>query len=84
MCADTAAEATSPAAKAGKRPWPKALAEQAQAVRAQLTSLDTAATPDAVAIAFKGARTDRVEDLLETLASLAQARTLPDGTFVAQ
>jgi hypothetical protein len=63
-------------------PWPKALAEQAQAVRAQLTALGTAAT--AIASAFKGALADRVSDLLKTLASLGRARTLPDGTFVAQ
>ncbi|HEV7403072.1 MAG TPA: hypothetical protein VGO11_09110 [Chthoniobacteraceae bacterium] len=84
---DTGPDDTAPAAAlpaTGKRPWPKALAEQAQAVRAQLAALGTAATPATIASAFKGARADRVEDLLETLASLGQARTLPDGTFVAQ
>ncbi len=83
---DTGPDDTTPAAAlpaTGKRPWPKALAEQAQAVRAQLAALGTAATPATIASAFKGARADRVSDLLQTLASLGQARTLPDGTFVA-
>jgi hypothetical protein len=64
----------------GRRAVTKALAEQAQAVRAQLAALGAPAT----ATACKGARADRVEDLLETLAPLGQARPLPDGTFVAQ
>jgi hypothetical protein len=33
--------------------------------------------------AFKGAKTDRVGELLETLASLGQARRLESGEFVA-
>ncbi len=85
---DTGAEETpnaaAPAPAAGKRPWPKTLAEQAQAVRAQLTALAAPADAAAIAATFKGARADRIEDLLETLASLGQARLLPTGAFVAQ
>ena len=33
--------------------------------------------------AIKGARVDRVADILETLASLGQARALPGSRFVA-
>jgi hypothetical protein len=68
---------------AGKRTWPKTLAEQAQAVRTQLTTLAAPTTPEALASTFKGARLDRLTELLETLTSLGQARQLPTGDFVA-
>lgn len=71
---------TAPAKASAKLAWPKTLAEQAQAVRAALTAPTDAAT---LAKTFKGAKTDRVEDILETLASLGQARALPGGKFVA-
>jgi len=64
---------------ASKLPWPKTLPEQAQVIRSALTAPIDAAT---LAKTFKGARTDRVEDLLETLVSLGQARALKDGKFV--
>ncbi len=68
----------------GKLAWPKNLAEQAQAVRAALAA--TAAPVDVATLAknFKGTKTDRLEDILETLASLGQARALLDGKYVAQ
>ena len=75
------AETTPATAKpAGKLAWPKTLAEQAQAVRAALAAPTDAAT---LAKTFTGAKTDRVEDILETLASLGQARQLADGRFVS-
>ncbi|MEP6672284.1 MAG: hypothetical protein ABJF10_24180 [Chthoniobacter sp.] len=64
---------------AAKLLWPKSLAEQAQAIRSALAAPTDAAT---LAKTFKGAKTDRVEDILETLASLGQARSLPDGKYV--
>ena len=76
------AETVAPVA-AGKYPWPKALAAQAQLVRAQLS---LAAQPlDAAQLArrFKNARADRVEELLDTLVSLGQSRQLEDGRYVA-
>lgn len=72
-------EAAAPV-KAAKLPWPKSLAEQAQAVRAALTAPTDAA---ALAKTFKGAKKDRVEEILETLASLGQARALQGRKFVA-
>jgi len=68
-----------PRKAASKIPWPKTLSEQAQVVRSALTLPIDAVT---LAKSFKGARTDRVEDLLETLVSLGQARALKDGQFV--
>ncbi len=72
------------AAKATARPpWPKTLAEQAHAVRTALTTLGTPADAAVVAKYFKGARADRIDELLATLASLGQARVLEDGRFLA-
>lgn len=68
---------------ASKHPWPKSLAEQAQAVRASLTALGAPANAVMVAAQFKGARLDRVSDILSTLASLGQARDLDGARFVA-
>ncbi|MFZ4779963.1 MAG: DNA methyltransferase, partial [Terrimicrobiaceae bacterium] len=82
LATDGAEETTVPApAKASdKLPWPKSLAEQARAVRAALAAPTDAAT---LAKTFKGANADRVEEILETLASLGHARALPAGKFVA-
>jgi hypothetical protein len=69
---------------AGKLAWPKTLAEQAQAVRAALSTIAVPADAITLARTFKSAKTDRIEDILETLASLGQARALPDGRYVAR
>lgn len=53
-------------------PWPERLAEQAQAVRAALVALQGPATAEQVAASFVDAPTERVAELLETLASLGQ------------
>ncbi|MEO6750144.1 MAG: class I SAM-dependent DNA methyltransferase, partial [Chthoniobacteraceae bacterium] len=77
-------ETAAPAAKAAtKFAWPKSFAEQALAVRTALTTFAAPADAGTLAKTFKSAKTDRIEDLLETLASLGQARALPDGKFVA-
>jgi hypothetical protein len=74
---------TAKARPAAKLAWPKTLAAQAQAVRGALLTVAAPADAATLAKTFKGAKTDRIEDILETLASLGQARTLPDGRFVA-
>jgi hypothetical protein len=66
-----------------KLAWPKTLAEQAQAVRAALSTFGGPANATALAKSFKSAKIDRLEDILETLASLGQARALQDGPYVA-
>jgi hypothetical protein len=66
-----------------KIPWPKTLAEQAQSVRAALADLIAPASSETLASSFKSANSDRIAELLDTLASLGQARALPDGTFIA-
>jgi len=72
-----------PAKAAGKLAWPKSFAEQALAVRTALTAFAAPADAAMLAKTFKSAKTDRIEDILETLASLGQARALPGGRFLA-
>ena len=62
------------AKKAAKRPWPKALPEQVEAVRAVLAEQSGPVTTNEIAKAFKGARKARVEEVLETLAALGRVR----------
>lgn len=69
------------ASKTAKLPWPKTLPERAQAVKAALAAQRTPVTPEQLAKKFIRARVDGVEELLETLASLGQARELADGRF---
>ena len=79
-------EAETPAATAkpaAKLPWPKTLAEQAQAVRAALKTFGAPTDAATLARTFKSAKTDRIEDILETLASLGQARVVNHTQFVA-
>ncbi|MCU1500631.1 MAG: methyltransferase, partial [Acidimicrobiales bacterium] len=71
------------ATTAAKLPWPKTLAEQAQAVRAALTNFGTSSNAATLAKTFKGANVERVGELLSTLASLGQALELPDEKYVA-
>jgi len=69
-------------AAAKKPPWPKALPEQVQAVRAQLAARAAPIAAADLARAFRGARSDRVEEVLVTLAALGQAR-VTEGRFAA-
>jgi len=62
--------------------WPKALPEQVQAVRTQLAARAAPIAAADLTRAFKGARSDRVAEVLVTLAALGQAR-VTDGKFVA-
>jgi hypothetical protein len=75
-------EPESPAVKAGKRPWPKTLPEQAQAVRAVLAEHSSGLTPEQLARLFLRANTKLVSELLQTLVSLGQARALEGGGYV--
>lgn len=63
--------------------WPKTLAEQAQVLRTALAEQIGPVTAQQLARCFSRARVDRVEELLDTLASLGQARELTDGRYVS-
>lgn len=53
---------------AAKLPWPKSLPEQVQAIRALLPTLGPAPTVETIAQNFKGAKRDRVAEIIQTLA----------------
>lgn len=82
MVAEPAPNAPIAAKQASPNPWPKALAQQAQVVRDALAKLGCAADAKLVASQFKPARTALVADLLATLASLGQARALPNDRYI--
>jgi hypothetical protein len=77
------AEPEAAVAKMGKRAWPKALPEQVQAVRSALAVRTSAVAPAELARDFSRARTDQVQQLLETLSALGHVRRTPTGEFLA-
>ena len=77
------AEPEAAVVNAGKRAWPKALPEQVQAVRSALALRAGAVAPTELARDFSRARTDQVQQLLETLTALGHVRRTPTGEFLA-
>lgn len=73
------------AVKLQKVEWPKTLADQAKAVRNILTGQSAPVTAEYLSGMFKGGRdrTTRIAELLETFASLGQAREIESGRFVS-
>ena len=67
--------------KATKTPWPKTLPQQVAAVRQMLQQQSAPSTSAAVAKQFKAAKANTVEELLDTLVAIGQARILPDGRY---
>ncbi|RNC72229.1 MAG: class I SAM-dependent DNA methyltransferase [Desulfuromonadales bacterium] len=67
--------------KGEKLPWPKTLPEQVQAVRAALAATGGPVTAEALARTFQRARTDKVAELLATLAAIGQAREVEPRTY---
>jgi hypothetical protein len=66
-----------------KLSFPTNLAEQARAVRNALTASTGVVTPSQLAKGFQRARTDRIEELLQTLVLLGHARLVEEGKYVA-
>jgi hypothetical protein len=71
------------AAKEKKQEWPKTLPEQARALRHALAAQPGVVTAEQLARKFMRARVERVEELLQTLVSLGQAREAEPGRFAA-
>ena len=71
------------AAKQEKQPWPKSIPEQARAVRQALSSQRGVVIPQQLARAFTRARVERIEELLQTLVSLGQAREVSEGRYTS-
>ncbi len=67
-------EQTPAAAPSAKTPWPKSLPEQVQALRASLTAAGVPLGVEALASRFKGAKRERVAEVLDTLVALGQLR----------
>ena len=66
----------------GAAPWPKSLAEQVAAVRAALARQVGAVSAARLKAEFKNARENRLEEILQALVALGQARTTEDGRYV--
>jgi SAM-dependent methyltransferase len=62
-------------------PWPKALAEQMQAVRAVVQQAMTPLTAAQVAACFQRTRPEKVRPLLDTLTALALVRPALEGMY---
>jgi hypothetical protein len=76
--------AAAPAAvKQQKQPWPKSIPEQARAVRLALASQRGVVTPKELARVFQRGNVNRIEELLQTLVSLGQAREVGDGRYTS-
>ncbi len=71
---DTPAAAPSPLPPTDPPPWPPTLVDRVRLVRATLQSLATPVTPESLARHFKRAPTDQVQEILDTLVLLGQAR----------
>ncbi len=84
---DIAAEKTKPAKPATKdvkQPWPASLPERVSLVRTALIDRAEPALPGDIAQRFKTVRKKEViEEILETLVAVGQARQTDDGRYVA-
>ncbi|MDT5270512.1 MAG: hypothetical protein QOH49_2698 [Acidobacteriota bacterium] len=75
----TAAPAAS--VKTERQTWPKSIPEQARAVRQALAAQRGVVTSQQLAAAFRRANVARIEELLQTLVSLGQAREVSAGRY---
>jgi hypothetical protein len=70
-------------AKEKKQEWPKTPPEQARALRQMLATQPGVVTPEQLAKKFMRPRVEQVEESLQTLVSLRQAREVETGRFAA-
>lgn len=68
--------------KTKKRPWPKELPAQMQAIREALAAHSGPANVEDIAKAFNRANRKRTAELLETLADLGQAKDVGEGRYI--
>jgi hypothetical protein len=75
-------KAAAPApSKQEKQLWPKSIPEQARAVRQALAAQRGVVTSRQLAAAFRRGNVARIEELLQTLVSLGQAREVSEGRY---
>ena len=70
-------------AKVKKQPWPETLSDRFHAVRNALAEQAAPAEPATIAKLFTRARKNVVEEVLQTLVTVGQARETDDGRYVA-
>ncbi len=77
--------ATKPAAPVKKQQWPKTLPDQMQLLKTTLDQQPAPLTSAELSKLFKGGRgrAATIEELLETLAAIGQARQTDDGRYAA-
>jgi hypothetical protein len=66
-----------------KPTFPSALPEQVEAIFAHLATLEAPADMEAIAKAFKGAKRDRVSDVLQVLVAMGRAHKLGDDRYAS-
>jgi hypothetical protein len=71
------------ATSTAKPAFPATLPEQVQAIRNLLLTLDAPATAQAIASAFKGAKRDRVSDVLASLVAMGKAHGIDGDKFAS-
>jgi hypothetical protein len=71
------------ATKAAKREWPKGREAQAKAVLAALRDCDGSVTAGELAKQFSRAHRETIDELLQALATLGQARQLRGGKYTS-
>jgi hypothetical protein len=74
---------TQKATKAKKLPLPDKLPEQVLAIRQQLDNARKPLTATDMAKLFSRAKSERIQELLQSLVILGKARQVEDGKFVA-
>lgn len=67
-----------------KIPWPKTLVAQTRAITVALSESETPLTAAKLADTFKGARKDRLQEILETLEALGQIRRTGDTEYTTR
>ena len=69
--------------KSTRTPWPKTLPEQVKLLRELLATQAAPVTAQVIAKSFTRARADKIEELLQTLVTLGQARVVGEGMYLA-
>jgi hypothetical protein len=70
-------------AKPTRQPWPKELPEQVRLLRERLATQSTPVTAQTLAKSFTRARVEKVEELLQALVTLGQARLVEGEMYLA-
>ncbi len=70
-----------PSTGSAKAPWPKSLPDQMRLLRQTLIDATAPLTAADLTQRFTRAKVDKIEELLQTLVTLGQAREMPGGKY---